>query len=82
MGMFDWVDVGGPDPIPCPECGEPLEGWQTKDTACELLTVPWNDTDFFYTSCDKCSTWVQYTRDEEVVKPRFEGFTQYTRPRL
>ncbi len=81
MGMFDWVDVGGPDPIPCPDCGKDLEGWQTKDTGCTLTTVPWYSASCFYTSCDGCKAWVQYTRDEVVVRPRFYGYTMESKAR-
>lgn len=72
--MFDWVDVGGPDPIPCPECGTDLEGWQTKSTGCTLTTVPWYTTHNFYTSCS-CGAWIEYRQDEEYRKERFDGFT-------
>ncbi len=75
MGMFDWVDVGK-EPVPCPFCDTPIRNeWQTKSTDCFLDTVSWQQTTSFYTTCQKCNAWVEYVRDEEPERPRFEGFT-------
>lgn len=66
MGMFDDIKYEAP----CPICGEPITGWQSKDGPCvldrmtpaELAAVAdsgWREQSaLFYTSCDKCNTWV------------------------
>ena len=63
MGMFDYVNYQAN----CQKCGEPLEGFQTKDTACELVTVEPSKCDHFYTSCDKCGTWHDFHVERECV---------------
>ena len=60
MGMFDWVF--GPK-MNCPTCGEPLpiDQWQTKQGACLLEMIPWQNALLFYTCCSHCSTWIEFT---------------------
>lgn len=77
MGMFDLVSVGEP-PVPCPVCKEPLGEWQSKDGDCELETIPWQKTNLFYTWCEGCSAWIQYTRVEAPESSeRFPGFVMF-----
>lgn len=68
MGMFDWVNV---PPMPCPFCGEEnsLRNWQTKDSDCLLNTVEYWTVDNFYTSCDECDAWVEFSRHIPREKP-------------
>jgi hypothetical protein len=61
MGMFDYVDCK----LPCPNCGETLDGFQTKDGECFLDTVKPHQVRYFYTGCDSCDCWV----DVEVIPP-------------
>ena len=74
MGMFDYVDVG--EAVPCPFCDAPItHDWQSKSRQCLMNTIPWQDTDSFYTHCQKCNAWVHYVRDEPEPPRRFEGLT-------
>lgn len=70
MGMFDDVKYEAP----CPVCGDPLTGWQSKDGPCvldrltpvELANVSGDvgrhgRNARFYTSCAKCDAWVDIT---------------------
>jgi hypothetical protein len=52
MGMFDWIEYKHD----C-ECGEPLEGFQSKDGDCVLATLQPSDVEGFYTACDDCGKW-------------------------
>lgn len=65
MGMFD--DIKLLEPVPCPDCGEPLMDFQSKDGDCCMSTITPHDLRFaeirrFYTSCGKCGRWVEYRR--------------------
>jgi DNA-directed RNA polymerase subunit RPC12/RpoP len=62
MGMFDYVDLK----IECPYCGVILEGFQSKDSKCELDIISPKEVNNTYTSCDNCGKWVEY----EVVHPK------------
>lgn len=70
MGMFDDITYEAP----CPICGAPLTGWQSKSGDCALQQLTpselWlqrhdrlqgivPDTIDFYADCDKCGTWVE-----------------------
>ncbi len=67
MGMFDDIKYEAP----CPICGAPITGWQSKDGPCvldrmtpaELASVSGSGerrekSALFYTSCDTCDAWV------------------------
>lgn len=58
MGMFDYINFT----CACPNCGEPVKGFQSKDAGCEMETIPYWEVDNFYTNCDKCDTWIEYYR--------------------
>lgn len=73
MGMFDYVDA--PE-VPCPECGEMIGGWQSKSGPCELLRLQPKQVANFYTSCNECHVWIEYTRDEPTPDDPFAGFTR------
>lgn len=70
MGMFDDITYTAP----CPICGEPLNGWQSKSAGCNLdkltpaelwqqreddETATTPDCVDFYQDCGKCGTWVE-----------------------
>jgi len=54
MGMYDDVEFE----MSCPSCGEKVSGFQSKDGPCLLLKVNVSQIRNFYTSCSKCSTWI------------------------
>ena len=60
MGMFDWIKYEAK----CEKCGEQLKGFQSKDGPCELLKLEPKDVINFYTSCDKCNAWHDFTVDK------------------
>lgn len=62
MGMFDNVEV--PEKVLCPNCQEPVAGWQSKDGDCLLEMLSVDKVDHFYTSCP-CGTWIQFNRKIE-----------------
>ena len=65
MGMFDYVDFE----CPCPSCGEPLSGFQSKSGSCDLRTLkPWQVTNF-YASCESCDAWVEFFSETVKVGP-------------
>lgn len=58
MGMFDYVNFS----IPCPHCGHEVEGFQSKSGDCCLETIePWTVNNF-YSGCDNCGAWIDYSR--------------------
>ena len=77
--MFDYVKP--PREIACPECGHPLRDFQTKDGDCYLNTVTdLSEIDHFYTSCDKCRTWVDFVRKVDR-KDSLDDFEMTATPR-
>ncbi len=56
MGMFDYVDYE----CECPKCGAKVKRFQSKDGPCNLKTLQPVDVDSFYSSCDKCYTWIVF----------------------
>lgn len=56
MGMFDYVNYT----CPCPNCGTPLSGFQSKSGPCLLLTLEPKDVRNLYTSCRNCNHWIEY----------------------
>lgn len=82
MGMFDDIKYEAP----CPVCGDPLTGWQSKDGPCvldcltpaELANVSVSGTRrgksaLFYTSCDKCDAWVDIKVEVRAEAPKEEA---------
>jgi hypothetical protein len=65
MGMFDTVNVA----IPCPECGYEGNDYQSKDLDCTLALVEVDDLISFYTSCDACRAWVEFSKGKSALTP-------------
>jgi len=57
MGMYDWVEYS----CKCPKCGTKVDGFQTKSGPSMLKVLKVGEVDNFYSSCEKCGTWVEYT---------------------
>lgn len=87
MGMFDDITYEAP----CPICGLPLTGWQSKDAECCLSKLTpselWQQSEApqmaepysrvtFYTSCRKCGTWVDITLSPAPVELTDEDYTR------
>lgn len=71
MSMFDWVDYEET----C-SCGEVIEGFQSKDGECQMVTYkPWNVRSF-YSNCDKCDKWVEYRFKGKKVGKADEEFLE------
>jgi hypothetical protein len=41
-----------------------MEDFQSKDGTCSMSRIEITEVDSFYSSCDKCGTWVDYKRKE------------------
>jgi hypothetical protein len=65
MGMYDYVDVS----LPCIKCSHILDDFQTKDTERTLTTVPYWRTHTFYTDCNNCGYWNEYTLKKDATRP-------------
>jgi len=74
MGMFDYVNA--PE-IRCPECGEPVTGWQSKDGPCELLTLEYYEVSEFYADCKHCGVWVRVERRVPPPPPPIVPISDY-----
>jgi hypothetical protein len=62
MGMFDWVNLK----MKCPNCGEEINRFQTKDYDCELKTRNPLETNYFYGGCENCETWITFERKQTI----------------
>jgi hypothetical protein len=60
MGMFDYINYT----MPCPMCPNKIGGIQSKDSGCNLETIPYWHVKNFYSSCDKCGCWVDFNLKE------------------
>ena len=60
MGMFDYVAFE----MECPKCGAKVTGFQTKSTECILATVSPVLAHNFYSSCDECGVWIEFTQEK------------------
>ena len=58
VGMFDYVKVVAP----CWNCDRALDSFQSKDSSCLLRVVAIDEVDNYYTICEQCSAWVEYSR--------------------
>ena len=58
MGMYDYVDYT----MPCPTCGNKVDGFQSKDGECLLSKLGIGEVDNFYTFCRTCGTWIEFNR--------------------
>lgn len=72
MGMFDHVR----HEEPCPTCGEPLTGWQSKDGDCLLEEVEPLDCVEFYTICWKCDLFVERSQKRSPL-PRAKSIDDF-----
>ena len=65
--MFDSVKVM----LNCPFCGEAISRkgtFQSKDGACELGEIDWEEVDGFYGRCYHCGKWIEYQREERLPR--------------
>lgn len=60
--MFDYVKLK----TKCPDCGSEVSGYQTKDLDCSLSEVNFWECTRFYSSCDKCHSWIEYEKVSDV----------------
>ena len=73
MGMFDYINFK----MPCPECGDVLCGWQSKDAGCDMEQIEPDSVNNFYTPCDNCGAWLEFSRNQpEDVMKRPEPLTR------
>ena len=65
MGMYDDVTYE----MNCPDCGTKVDGFQSKDGPCSLLTLSIGQVYNFYASCPKCDRWIEFNRkaDHPVI---------------
>lgn len=71
MGMFDIIKNFE---IECPTCGKLVTEFQTKDTACNMEYVDYWETDYFYSPCDYCDTWIDFVRKRPMLRVPIEDY--------
>lgn len=57
MGLYDYINFK----MNCPRCKKDMGEFQSKDGDCGMETLDWWEVDNFYTSCEHCRTWVEFT---------------------
>lgn len=62
MGMFDYVNFS----VDCPNCGKKVDGFQSKDGKCELEKIPYWKVRYFYSPCDNCEAWINFSLKENA----------------
>jgi len=65
--MFDYIKDFS---VECPECGNIVEGFQTKEGPGTLSFLPTESVNSFYSSCDNCNEWIEYHR----VQPKYDYY--------
>lgn len=60
MGMYDNVNYE----CVCPVCHSKVTGFQSKSGPCELTTLEPTKVSNFYSSCDKCGCWIEFTAEK------------------
>jgi hypothetical protein len=65
MGMFDTVHFE----MDCPNCGAKVINFQSKDDICNLELIEPDGLMNFYSSCDKCKTWIDFVRPRPDQRP-------------
>ena len=78
MGMFDNIKFK----TKCPNCGNEVDDFQSKDGGCNLNTLNYWDVDNFYSSCDKCGTWIEYTLNKKRPKIPIKNYIRTMRTPL
>ena len=58
MGMFDDIEFE----MDCPGCGKKVSGFQSKAGPCLLETLKPIQVNNFYSACDNCKGWIEFTR--------------------
>lgn len=72
MGLFNYVNFS----TKCPCCGVDLKDFQSKDGDTIMTTVePWEVSNF-YTSCDFCKCWVEYTIKDQFNFPNIKHLVE------
>ena len=61
MSCFDWVNFE----TVCPDCGELVDGFQSKDGRCCLEKIDPDRISNMYSACPNCGRWVEFIRDWE-----------------
>ncbi len=64
MGMFDYVNYE----CACPVCQTKVYNFQSKDGDLLLDTVEPAAVNNFYSACDKCGSWIDFTAKNTTGK--------------
>ncbi|TDI97005.1 MAG: hypothetical protein E2O29_01860 [Deltaproteobacteria bacterium] len=62
--MFDYINFK----IKCPNCKYNIDGFQSKDGPCDLEKLEYWQVKRFYSSCSRCSTWIEYVLPKEAQR--------------
>lgn len=64
MSMFDYIEFN----IKCPLCEKDLPEFQTRDLQCTGDKVEFKDCTNFYSSCDYCNAWIEFTFNDDYTE--------------
>lgn len=64
MGMFDYINFS----CKCPNCGNDVTGFQSKDGNCMCEIIEPITVSNFYSKCDDCDFWIEFHEKPREVK--------------
>jgi hypothetical protein len=76
MGIFNHVNYK----MNCPNCGKDVGDFQTKSFAGYFETIDYWECDNFYSSCDYCNTWIEFTLQRKNTKIPIEKYEMRIEP--
>lgn len=65
MGLFNYINFE----MDCPQCGDVVRDFQTKDGYCCMDMVEIEAVTNFYARCRKCNYWIVFTRIPPPPEP-------------
>ncbi len=74
MGIFDYINFE----MPCPKCGNMIDGFQSKDRDCSLSTYNFWQVNHFHALCASCGKWIEVNRKNHVVPITDYEMTHYS----
>jgi len=63
----------------CPNCGNKVDDFQSKDGPCILTTLEFWEVSNFYASCLNCGHWIEFNRKAPIKPVPLEDYEMTVR---